>query len=378
MNTNVIDDRYQVKPAGALSSGVTSLHASWLVGKSLCRPGTGVPKKPPDWCKDPSAQFASHEKALLKQCVFYAGKARGKAQEDVASSCQLFAVARLFANNPTLGPEAKLLCQSEIEAAEAYLDYVCEASAAAKQRLMIAMKADETLENEYGHPDLHTHRIHLANNIVKVEARSQRLPEALILASHILHYIDNEVSTLPLPGEWGGTSKALMPDSACRFLARQTTMEVGCATADPKAVSDFNVWNNFYNSLGPTGPHSACRGEPREWYAVKHAFLQSRREPFSYRIGQYFAMAAGFLAQGPRESVFLWKLVALDVAFACASLSSETSLQLCADILDDLSQATFLPRHVRGVVARLKTTAAKQRKAEQFSVHPELLANSAA
>lgn len=374
MNPNTVSRFQMNSPASPV---LAPLSASWRLGKTLCALGTGAESKPRDWHRDPSENFTDHEKETLKQCIFYAGKAREKAQEDIPSSCQLFGVARLVGTDPTLTREASLLCLRELEASEAYLDYVCDALDAAKQRLLAAMKADETLEREYGHPDLHIHRIHLANNIIKIEAHSQRLSEALTLAACIVHYIDNEVHTLPLPGEWGGAYQTAIPDAARHFLCRQTTLEVACATADPNVVSDFNMWNAFYDTLGPAGPSSARCADISEWYVVKHAFLQSCRELSSDAFGRYCAAAADFLRQGPHDNISLWKFVALDAAIACSNFDEGPALQLRADILADLSHATFLPRHVRALVARLRATTGTQPEMEQLPVRLELVTTSA-
>ena len=361
MSLHVVCDPMQTNPAVPLPSVVSTLRTSWRVGSALCKPGTGARRKPPDWYRDPSVNFSPQEKAVFKQCTFYVEKARqSAAQEDIATSCQLFAVARVVSNSPSLSREVKLLCQSELEAAEAYLDYVCGAAEAAKDRLLLAMKADEALEREYGHTDLHTHRVHLANNVVKVEARAGRLSESLALASCILHYIDDEVSTLPLPGGWGKAYRSFLTSAPCEFLARQSALEVACATADPETEGMAGAWNAFYKSLGPAASGSARGGEVEEWCAVKDAFLQTRSDASDATLDRYGAIAARYLEHGPRESTSLWKLVGLDVAFVCANFDTVGALPLRAEITEELTRATSLPRHVRKLIDQLKRISAQE------------------
>jgi hypothetical protein len=246
-----------------------------------------------------------------------------------------------------------LLCISEIQAAEAYLDFVSGDFAGARRRLEYAIAADESLEDEFGHSVLHIHRVHLANNTVKVEAAAHNLTGAMTLAANILAYVRGYVDTIAMPSRWGSDWKTSLTEEPQLFLIRQTSAEVACAIA---GISDESIRSTWMECLMPAGSETYLRAgaEVSDWYRLKTAFVDTAHYGKS-EIQAFCSQAEQYLAAGPRQARLLWHMVCFDVLLLCGDSSSGNLTQLKGELGEALTQATYLPRRVRTHIAQAMT-----------------------
>jgi hypothetical protein len=298
--------------------------------------------------------MSEEQSKLVNHCVFYASKARQfAAQGDYDVSLQLFAVAQRHSQDERLDRQSQLLSCAEINAAEAYLDFVTGDFAGARKRLFTAMAADEALECEFGHTNLHVHRIHLANNVVKVEAGARNLSGALELAARILEYVHGRSESIPLPTSWGVKWQASLSRDPRSFLLRQTTAEVACAMAGVDSETGWEAWTDHMDNTEDFY-WTEDVADVREWYPVKSAYLRCDHLG-SPGVAVYSRLASEYLAAGTRNSRLLWDAVALDAVLVSAGSHSPGAQMLRTQAGGALREAGYLPRHVRSVIERSVT-----------------------
>ena len=215
------------------------------------------------------------------------------------------------------------------------------------------MFADELLEQTYGYAHLHIHRIHLANNLVKLEACAGRLDAALSLAADVLQYVAGEVGTIDAPTRWGSAWTSALCEDAQRYLAIQTTREIGCALAGLGDAGTLALWQQSIAPLQQAPCHPSRAGNLAEWYQLKGLYLASAFQTRA-TAPTYLEHAALYLAQGPRGDALCWQLVALDVLLACENSEHPDSCLLRQQIIDALDRAPVLPRHLRNLLRRVQ------------------------
>ena len=324
-------------------SAAQKLHAAWRIGFSLrARPS---PVRPPRaWQEDIVATLPSSQKESVSRCIFFMGKARGLAAEgDIPESCRLFGLAHMLADGAQLSRKAALLCTAELQPAEAYLDFVCDDFTSARDRLYAAMDADQQLEEEFGHRLLHVHRVHLANNLVKVQAKAGDLTSALKLAAAILRYVDGSCDSLPLPTKWSAAQRDALSREARVFLAKQTTFEVASALAGTLKSRQVDAWQAACLEKAFHPAHSVCDAPLQQWFDLKRFFLEDDPDRFC-------PVACAWLSDGSKPSAALWQLVALDCLLFCRGDRSEAFNAFGEDVMRDLTLSPGTSRHVRGVL----------------------------
>jgi len=260
---------------------------------------------------------------------------------DVNGACGFFGIARAYAEKEELGVEGRLLCESDISAAESSLDSACRDFEQARCRLLRALVLDEELEFRFGYKLMHVHRIHLLARMVKNELAIAGFASAMRLAGSALFYLESGRNELSVPGCWEKKCLDALPPATLGFLTRQISIEIAAALADepPDVVR---------NSLAPIVNRTKFWKQRAHWDALAHSWcelkmLYARRE----KREQYLQSCAVFLAQGRRRADALWYLAALDAARACYSLSLAPARSLCDRLAADLMFVETFPLSLR-------------------------------
>jgi hypothetical protein len=300
------------------------------------------------WQQNLTTREWETDKGAVRNCILHLGKARQSAiRGDIATSCQLFGLAHTFAESLELSEEGKLFCRAELAAAEAYLDYVCGDFKQANRRLVDSMAADQQLEDQFGHELLHIHRIHLVNNIVKVEACAGRLTSAMELAASVLLYLEGERDTIPAPGAWGPAYLARLPLDALWFLSCQLAIDIAVATAG-LTTAQGAPWRTLTEAIEIHKCHRSWQTEVGEWFQLKDIAVRSRgKEPFLHECIAY-------LEKGPRRACLLWQMIVIDAVEASRALCGDDAYTFRKTMLADLGKLTSLPRHVRTLLHEMQ------------------------
>src|SRR6185437_249757 len=98
-------------------------------------------------------------------------------------------------DQPSLSGEVKLLCKTFTCAASAYVHYRSRSFTEANNLLLTAIACDDELER-LGYEMLHAHRLHLVENILKIEIRAKNIKRAFEISGGLLSYLGGACSDL--------------------------------------------------------------------------------------------------------------------------------------------------------------------------------------
>lgn len=321
------------------------------------RQGLLQPKVPEDSCWEidegknlTTAEWES-DRLTVSTCLHHMEAARRSAvRGDVETACELFGLARTFAEKTKLSEEARLLCRSQMNAAEAYLDYACGDFKQAIRRLEVAIVADQQLEDRFGQTRMHGHRLHLVNNMVKVEARAGRLSSAMELAASVFLYLEGERDALPVPAAWGRTYLDRLPLERRQFLSSQLAGELAVFIAGVETKLR-DPWQTLVETIQIHKDHQSWRPEVAEWFPLKDLAVRNSNQ------NRFLQECVSFLQKGPRCATLLWQIIAIDAAFASQALPCSEALNFRRAVLADFQAHKSLPRRVRTMLGKMQTVA---------------------
>ena len=265
--------------------------------------------------------------SLIDQCR--SAQERGlkaSRQQHKLDACRWFGLARVLCDSPELSLEGRLLCQSFQEAAEAYLDYRLGDFEKARTRLHRALTSDSILEQEFGHKLLHVHRLHLTNNLIRLEVRLRGLAGAMELAGRLLSYMHGRSETLPVPGSWSSQYVALLPPELIDAMIVQTSSEVASALSGLKIEAAHDALEILWCHADIESAAELGQPQARTWFLAKRAFVSGDSSTFLH-------MCTSLLAEGPSIAPILWHMTALDLAGLCESIALPEAQTLRSKIL---------------------------------------------
>jgi hypothetical protein len=292
-------------------------------------------------------RLARRELLFVSRCKGYCDEARHAAdRNEIPSACRFISAAQMFADSRQIGPEARLLCRSEIVPAEAYMDEVCGDFHLARKRVLESLSIDQELEEQWGYAGTHAHRLHLLNRLVRLEAAISGLIPAMRLAASVFRYQSGKQFQPPVPGKWGPEYKCHLSPAFLRFFTVQLVMEIAGMVAEVQAAHLRPAIEIILDSAAFEEDGAFWSSRVRAWMELK-ALSTSDMSGYLVRCADYLAWPA---ARVPA----LWNTTALDAAIVCSALSPEQSLPLREDILRDLESGHNLPRQLRRVIARMR------------------------
>ena len=256
-----------------------------------------------------------------------------------AEAEQFFAEAWKIIRCGKLSTEASLVCVSFQEAAEAYLDYREGAFERAEARIRQALTIDEVLE-KHGYRILHLHRVQLLHNLVRILAKRGHNAEAVILASHVLSYLEMGSETPPIRGTWGHPLVAAVPSHLVASMFVQVTGEIALILAQ----SDTESNRGLFASVTPHAQLQAtenCFRHPRahDWFQVKHALL--------YDVGTFLTRVSDFFVAGRKSAPLLWYAAVIDLFGVCQQLDVPEATLFTSQVARDAVTWPGLPTKLR-------------------------------
>lgn len=259
-------------------------------------------------------------------------------QGNLMAAEQAFAVARAPLKFSKLSPEGSLLYKSFLEQAEAYLDYRRGDFDQARNRTSEAMAIDVVLEEEYGYEILLLHRIHLAHNLVRIDAQCTCLDCAIKLAFQILSYLEGISEVLPIPGPWGRERVARQPPELVAEMFAKITDEIALILAGKKRplVRDLLVSASAHMLL-KANSHRHCHPRAYTWLLVKQAFV-------SNDVASFLKRASHFLSEGRSDTPLLWYATVVDLVALCDELDLPDSELVRQEIAKEAANWEYLPQ----------------------------------
>jgi len=335
------------------------LHKRYAEGVSLPSPKETLDTDVTDLRNRLEADVRNHlrplEMTLLKACFAAESKGLGAARSkhvQVAMACRYFGEARMACASSQLSEEGRMFARSSLAAAEAYLDYRCDDFDRAQERLCESLAADEILETTYGHSILHVHRLHIVNNLIRVEVQRGNVEGALDLAARLLCYMQGASDDGPTPGRWGKSYRDALPRETLSAMFVQVIGEIGQALVGKKPEAARSLFAIVEGQL-PEPDFALWHPLASDWFKVKSAYVGGSME-------RYLRISSDYLGNGVGVAPALWRFVALDAVIAVDELPFPEAVELRREILRDALTWCGASARVRCLVTDLSVALEKE------------------
>lgn len=340
----------------ALRNTIRRVHESYLRGASrlpskvVLDQYESTPQQ--ELFRNVEARVDPSDMVLLGICTAAYSRGLEAAREGrFMEACRHLGDARAIQESPNLSLEAQVLAKAFLFAAEAYMEYRCGNHEKSRRRLHAAIAADEVLEDTYGYKLLHAHRLHLINNLVRIEAQQGNMELALEMSAHLASYMQGTSADAPVPGSWGRSYCQALPRNLIHAKLVETMGEIGQALAGRSPQEGSRLFEIIEKKMP--------RRDPGEWHPLAYQWFSIKRAFFMESIERYLEMASDYLQVGVTEAPALWRLVSLDVVVAAETVPVLESLGVRRDILRDATAWKNAPMRIRSVALHLSSNLEK-------------------
>jgi hypothetical protein len=258
-------------------------------------------------------------------------------QGNINNAKQAYIEANELIKYSQFNDEAFLIVKNNFNAAKSYFDYREKNYVSAKENLQIALEACIVLVNKYGYSFLQGRPIHLACNLVKVEACSGNKEQAILMACYLISNIKGEYKSSLYDDINLLQSIQHLPFQNESDLFIQVFEEVAklLASCEDKESNQLINLASFF--LGECNSLSDAQfNREYTWFKNKQALAQGKIDDFLEEAGK-------FLAEGRGSCKLLWHATVLDVLKICQNIDSEISKKLQKQIREDFSNYMYLP-----------------------------------
>jgi hypothetical protein len=336
--------------SGRRQEMLAKLYSSYVDGVRVPPPEVTLDKYEMDLHQqlysDLQSRLGAMQIKLMKRCTAAYSKGLESAREgEIELACGYFGQARLLCKSPDLSEEGRTFGLSFLAAAESYLDYRCADFDGAQQRLYESLARDEILEITYGHKNQHVHRLHLVNNLIRVEIQRGNIDGALKCSTGLLSYMQGESDNVPAPGRWGKSYRDQVTPELITSMFVQAVGELGLALMGSKPEAARTLFAEVERGLPQ--PDAAV------WHPLALAWFNAKRAYVGGDIEQYLKLSADYLAKGVGVAPALWRMIALDVVIAVDDLPFAESVELRKEILRDALTWSGASRKMRCLVTDL-------------------------
>jgi hypothetical protein len=236
-----------------------------------------------------------------------------------------------------LNDESSLIVKDFFNASKGYFDYRQGNYQGAKENLQIALEACMTLVNKYDYSFLQGRPIHLACNLVKVEACSGNKEKAIKIACYLINVINgnhnnslfNDINLLQ------SIQHLLLQDES--FFITQVVEEIAklLASCNEQESNQLITLANDLLEKSNLSPNIQSKRE--------YAWLKNKQILAQGKIEDFLEESSKFIAEGRGSCKLLWHATVLDVLKICQNIDSEISKKLQKQIRDDFANYNYLP-----------------------------------
>lgn len=234
-------------------------------------------------------------------------------------------------------PESSIIVKNNFNASKGYFDYRQGNYEAARVNLHIALESCIALVTQYGYDFLQGRPIHLACNLVKVEACSGNHEKALKIACYLINHMEGKYDSSIAQEINLLESVQDLSFNYERFLFIQVFQEVAKLLASCKNEESNKLVDLASNIIGDEDFLSNKQFD-REytWFKNKQALAKGK-------IIEFIEESSKFLADGRGSCKLLWHATVLDILKICKTIDSEISKILQQQIIEDLVNYKYLP-----------------------------------
>lgn len=258
-------------------------------------------------------------------------------QGNIIDAEQAYVTANKVIKTSQLNDESFLVIKDNFNAAKGYFDYRQRNYESARVNLRISLEACMALINKYGYNFLEGRPIHLACNLVKIEACSGNNEEAIKIACYLISNMK------------GNYNSSLYEDLNLLepvqhlsfedkdFLFTQVFEEVAKLLANLSNEESNKLVTLAANFIEDSNLSSGKQlGREYSWF-------QNKKKLVKGQIGEFLEASSYFLLEGRHTSKLLWHATVLDVLRICQNMDSEISIKLQQQITADFYKYNYLP-----------------------------------
>ncbi|MGB5631183.1 MAG: hypothetical protein WBM86_00210 [Waterburya sp.] len=258
-------------------------------------------------------------------------------QGNLLDAEQAYTTANETIKTSQLNDEGSLVIKDNFNAAKGYFDYLQRNYESARVNLNISLEACIALINKYGYDFLDGRTIHLACNILKIEACSGNHEKAIKIACYLISNMKgNYNSSLYKDIDLLEPVQHLSFEDQY-FLFTQVFGEVAKLLANC-SDDESNELVTLAANLLEDGNLTSDKQFDREY-----TWFQNKKTLVKGKIIEFLEESSDFLAEGRSASKLLWHATVLDVLKICQNIDSEISRKLQRYITEDFSNYKYLP-----------------------------------
>lgn len=260
----------------------------------------------------------------------------------------------LIARSP-LSPDVRDVCQSQLLAATAYLEYKREQYDEALVCLLEALKLDAGFEER--NPEFafvpHLHRITLLNNWVRILARRQQCQEAISLAFQILDYLEQKTPSIAAPTDWDSSRLTAYSLPALSLMFRESTAEL---------IDYITGADTLMSQQGPVPVCNllvihACQhiqSEQCHLSNVSHCWLHMKQASLVGDVSRALDLATNILSEGPGQWQLAWYATVVEVVALSQQYQDTSTISFRRQIAEDAASWKRLPPAWRSIITTSK------------------------
>ncbi|WP_019505171.1 hypothetical protein [Pleurocapsa sp. PCC 7319] len=253
---------------------------------------------------------------------------------------QAYTAANKIIKSSQFNDESFLVVKDLFNASQGYFDYRQGNYENARVNLHIALEACMALVNQYGYDFLRGRPIHLANNLVKVEACSGNYEKAIKIACYLINNmkgnynssLDRDINLLE------PVQHLLLKDERFEsFLFTQVFEEI----AKLLASCDDNKSNKLVDLA--TDLIGECSPSSNKQFDREYTWFKNKQTLQKGKTVEFLEKSSKFLEEGRGYAKHLWHATVLDLLKICNNIDSEISQRLQQQIREDFSNYKYLP-----------------------------------
>jgi cellobiose-specific phosphotransferase system component IIA len=237
--------------------------------------------------------------------------------------------------------DVRLVGASSYLAAVAYLRYRQLKPAQARRLAEHALTIDVRLETEFALGLIYAHRIQLAHNLVRVEARFGTAQEAIKLAVVLLEQLEGRSNARPTSHPWEPADHKKVDSTQRRLLFNLVISDIALLQLEAGPHVAREASNIYQRHL------AHCSQEQQKLFTDGHTWLTLRVNLNNNTIPESLNLASEYLERGPREVPILWYETAMSAALELCKSHVTEARALGERILEEGTRLPFAPKVIR-------------------------------
>lgn len=237
--------------------------------------------------------------------------------------------------------DVRLVGASAYLAAVAYVRYRQLKPAQARRLIEHALTIDVRLEKEFALDLIYAHRIQLAHNLVRVEARFGTAQEAIKLGVVLLEQLEGRSNARPTSHPWEPADHKKVDSTPRRLLFNLVVSDIALLQLEAGPHVAREASNIYQRHL------AHCSQEQQKLFIDGHTWLTLRANLNNNTIPESLNLASEYLERGPREVPVLWYETAMSAALQLCQSHVTEARALGERILEEGTRLPFAPKVIR-------------------------------